>query len=551
MQRKTLVYSLLAIFFSAILIFTSACQGNKGTGAQILRVNLAGEPAQVDPNQASWAAEKSVVSQVFVGLLGFNQDLTLRADVAKEIPTVANKDISADGLTITFKLRTNVTWSDGQKVTAKDFVYSIKRELDPDLACAYSSFYYDIVGAEAYNSATGKTAADKTALANAVGVSAPDDYTLQIKLNDPQPTMVECMALWPVYPIREDIITKYGDKWTDPPNYIGDGPYLLTEWVHQDHMTFKPNPNYWGTKPKLAEIDFLMITDANAALAAYQNNELDIVGVPPGTEKTFLNDKTYDDQRSLFNDLTTFAFQFNVTKAPFDNKLVRQALSCAIDRDAFINSVRSGIGKAAVSWIPPGMPGYNASIGTQYAFNVTQAKALLAQAGYSDVSKLPQITFSYSNTAGNTTIAQFLQGQMQQNLGINIILDPEESKTFSTNVNSGKFMWAWFGWGADYPDPDDWLPGLFGTGAGNNHTQYSNPAFDTLSATALKEQDNTKRLADWDQAQKMVMDDAPIVTIFYRERFNLVKTWVKGLKTTGMDGQVIGDTFYNEVYITK
>ena len=141
MQRKTLVYSLLAIFFSAILIFTSACQGNKGTGAQILRVNLAGEPAQVDPNQASWAAEKSVVSQVFVGLLGFNQDLTLRADVAKEIPTVANKDISADGLTITFKLRTNVTWSDGQKVTAKDFVYSIKRELDPDLACAYSSLY--------------------------------------------------------------------------------------------------------------------------------------------------------------------------------------------------------------------------------------------------------------------------------------------------------------------------------------------------------------------------------------------------------------------------
>ena len=145
-------------------------------------------------------------------------------------------------------------------------------------------------------------------------------------------------------------------------------------------------------------------------------------------------------------------------KPPFDNILVRQALSCAIDRDSYINNVVGGIGKLALSWIPPGMPGYNATIGSQYAFNVTKAKQLLAQAGYSDVSKLPQITFSYSNTAANTVRAQFLQGQMKDNLGINIILDPEESKTFTTNVNSGKFMWACFGWGADYPDPDDWLP---------------------------------------------------------------------------------------------
>ena len=553
MKRKTVVFSMLAIIIAAILVLAPACSSGTTTAAvpQILRVNLGSEPAQIDPNQASWAQEKSVVSQVFVGLLGFNQDLTLRADVATVIPTVANKGISADGLTITFKLRNNVTWSDGQKVTANDFVYSIKREFDPTLACAYASFYYDIVGGEAYNSATNATDAQLATLKDAVGVSAPDDTTLVVKLNNPQPTMLQCMALWPVYPVRADIIAKYGNNWTDPPNYIGDGPYLLTEWVHQDHLTFKPNPNYWGTKPKLAEIDFKEITDANAALAAYQNNELDIVGVPAGTEKTFLNDKTYDDQRNLFNDLTTFAFQFNVTKAPFDNVLVRQALSCAIDRDSYISNVVGGIGKPALSWIPPGMPGYNATIGSQYAFNVTKAKQLLAQAGYSDVSKLPQITFSYSNTAANTVRAQFLQGQMKDNLGINIILDPEESKTFTTNVNSGKFMWAYFGWGADYPDPDDWLPSLFGTGAGNNHTLYSNPAFDALSATALKEQDNTKRLADWDQAQKMVMDDAPIVTIFYRERFNLVKTTVKGLKTTGMDGGIIGDTFFNEVSISK
>jgi oligopeptide transport system substrate-binding protein len=138
---------------------------------------------------------------------------------------------------------------------------------------------------------------------------------------------------------------------------------------------------------------------------------------------------------------------------------------------------------------------------------------------------------------------------MQQNLGINITLDPEDSKTFSSNVNSGNFMWAFFGWGADYPDPDDWLPGLFGTGAGNNHTGYSNPAFDALSTKALAELDNTARLSDWDQAQQMVMNDAPIITIFYREGFVLEKPYVKGLTTTGMDGALPGDTFYNLVTI--
>jgi len=571
MKGKTVLFSLLAIVIAAILVMAPACSSASTTTAaamtttastttaaattttasspQILRLNLGAEPDTIDPNLASWADDKSIISQCFEGLLSYNADGSLKADVATVIPTVANGGISSDGLTITFKLKTNVTWSDGKPVTANDFVYSIKREFDPTLACEYASFYFDIVGAEDSYNATSDTTAQQAALAAAIGVSAPDNYTLVIKLVNPQPTMLDCMALWPVYPERADIIKQYGNNWTDPPNYIGDGPYILTTWTHQSELVFKPNPNYWGTKPTLSEIDFQEITDPNAALAAYQNNELDIVGLPVGDYATYLKDPNYANQRLLFPELTTFAFQFNVTKAPFNNVLVRQALSCAVDRNAFVNNVEAGVGQAALSWIPPGMPGYNANIGTQYTFNVTQAKSLLAQAGYSDVSKLPTITFSYSNTGSNPTIAQFLQGQMQQNLGINITLDPEDSKTFSSNVNSGNFMWAFFGWGADYPDPDDWLPGLFGTGAGNNHTGYSNPAFDALSTKALAELDNTARLSDWDQAQQMVMNDAPIITIFYREGFVLEKPYVKGLTTTGMDGALPGDTFYNLVAI--
>jgi len=265
--------------------------------------------------------------------------------------------------------------------------------------------------------------------------------------------------MWPVYPLREDIIKQFGDKWTEPPNYIGNGPFILTEWVHQDHMTFKPNPKYWGSpKPKLTEIQYKMITDANATLAAYKNNELDISGVPVGTEKATMADPEMSKELLRYNELVTFAFQFNVTKPPFDNKKVRQALACAVDRNAFVQKVRSGVGTPALSWIPPGMPCHDPELGKEYTFNPTKAKQLLTEAGYSDLTKLPELKFSYSDTAGNRTIAQFLQGQMKDNLGINLTLDPMESKAFQQFVNQEKFSWAWFGWGADYPDPDNWLP---------------------------------------------------------------------------------------------
>jgi oligopeptide transport system substrate-binding protein len=360
------------------------------------------------------------------------------------------------------------------------------------------------------------------------------------------------MALWPVFPTREDIITQFGAQWTDPPNYIGNGPFILTEWVHQDHFTFKPNPNYWGAdKAKLTQLTFRMISDVNAAFAAYRNNELQMVQVPAGSEKATMADPNLSKEILRYSLLTTWAFQFNVTSAPFDNVKVRQAISCAVDRASFINNVRSGVGKVALSWIPPGMPGHDPELGKDNEFNPDKAKQLLKEAGYEDVSKLPPITFTYADAGANPTIAQFLQGQMKDNLGINITLQPMERKAATEFINAGKHQWAWFGWGADYPDPDNWLPEIFGTDAGNNHTLYSNPAFDQLVEQAKHELDNTKRLQMLAQAQQMLMADAPIVTMNYDERFWVLKPSVKGLTTTGMDGQIPGDQFYNLVSIAQ
>jgi oligopeptide transport system substrate-binding protein len=563
-MRSNKLFLLLGILTVLILLVTSCGTATSSTTTStttgtttaaipstVFTTNLYGEPATIDPNKASWADQLTIIRQVYVGLLGFNQDLSVKAVGAKEIPSVANGGISSDGLTYTFHLRPDVTWSDGQKVVAKDYVYGIKRMLSPELASEYASFYYDIAGAEAYNSAADKDDTTKTKLRDAVDVKALDEATLQIKLAQQRPTFISIMALWCTDPAREDIITKYGDKWTEAGNYIGNGPFKLTEWVHQDHMTFTADPNYWGTKAKVGQIVIKMIEDQNAAYAAYKNNELDMVQPPAGTEKSIMADPVLSKEILRYSELTTFAFQFNVTKAPFDNVKVRQAFSSAVDRVAFINNVRGGVGQPAYSWIPPGMPGYNANTGKDYTFNVAKSKQLLADAGYADVSKLPPIKFSYNNSGLNPTIAQFLQGQMKDNLGINITLDPLESKALTGAVNSGNFQWAWFGWGADYPDPDDWLPSTFQTGAGNNHTQYSNKEFDALCDKANHELDNTKRLQEWDQAQTLLMQDAPIVTMFYRERFWLVKPYVKGMMATGMDGQIPGDFFYDRVSISK
>ncbi|MBI4232927.1 MAG: peptide ABC transporter substrate-binding protein [Chloroflexi bacterium] len=514
---------------------------------QELRINLAGEPDTIDPNRASFSTEITPIKLSFRGLLSFNDKLEVVPVIATEVPTVKNGGISSDGLTYTFKLRKGVTWSDGKPVTAKDIEYSIKRMLKPETAAEYASFYHDIKGGKGLNTAKATT----DALLGAVAVKAVDDSTLRITLENPRPSFLQIMALWPAYPLRQDIIEKFGDKWTEPANYVSNGPFILTEWVHQDHMTFQANPKYWGPKPKLQKIVLKMVKDVNAELAAYKSNELDMARVPPGTEKATMSDPALSKEILRYPELVTFALQFNVKKPPFDSKAVRRALSMSIDREAFVNQVRNGVGRPTTSWVPPGMPGFDANLGSESKFDAAKAKQGLAAAGFPDVSKLPPITFHFTDSAGNRLIAQFVQGQFKQNLGIDIKLEPLESKAFQQLVKQNDFHMAYLGWGADYPDPDNWLPELWGTGTGNNHTNYSNPDFDKLAEQAKKELDSTKRLQLWAQAQKMVVDDAPVIFFFNRERFWLKKPNVAGLKVTGMDASIPGDWFLDEVYITR
>jgi oligopeptide transport system substrate-binding protein len=488
------------------------------SGTQEITINaLQGEPDNIDPNRSSFAPEGAVIQRVFETLLTFDKDL-------KPVPAAASGyDVSADGKTYTFHLRQGAKYSDGVPVKAQDFEFSFKRILDPAIAADYASFFSDagIVGAADYNS--GKGPADK------VGVKATDDNTLQIQLENPIGYLPNLVALWVVPPLRQDVIQKAGAGWAqDPATYIGNGPFKMTEWVHQDHITLVPNPNYNGLQPKLQKVTLLMVTDGEADYAAFRNNERDWTIVPDADVNTVRNDPQLAQQAVQYTELTTFWLVLNNARPPLDNVNVRRALSRAIDRNALIRDIASGVGKPATSMIPPGMPGHQPELGKENDFDVAGAKQLLAQAGFTDLSTFPELHFRYATTTSNQSRAEFIQAQLKQNLGINIVLDSMEAKAFQAAYKAKDFDIAWSGWSADYPDPQDWMGSLFGCQAGNNKYNYCNPQFDQASLKGDTSTDQAVRMQAYAQAQTILVQDLPVVPLFFRGRTVVVKPWVHG-----------------------
>ena len=401
---------------------------------QRLRANLGAEPNSLDPQMASTLIEFSVIRQVFQGLLGFGPDLSLEPVVAAEVPTVENGGISQDGLTYIFKLRRDVTWSDGQGVTAGDFEFAIKRLLDPETAARNAFLYAAIKGAMEYNSAGEADAASRQALRDALGLEAVDDYTLRVTLVMPNPTFLQKMALVHVFPVRQDVIERFGTSWTEAGNYVGNGPFVMTEWVHQDHITLEANPACWDASPKLDRISLRMIADPNSELAAYRNDEMELSRVPPGTEAAILADPSLGQQVVRVLDLFTVGLFLNNVAPPFDNLKVRQAFAAAINREAWIDQITNGVGRAATSWLPPEMPGHDPELGKEYAFDRDLAGRLLADAGFPGGEGFPRVTFTFANVGGEGIIAQFIQAQIEENLGVEISLEPLDPPAFFQQV---------------------------------------------------------------------------------------------------------------------
>lgn len=534
-------------------------QGTKAANAadkQTYRLAALADPKTLDPATAQYADSIGYIHLMYDSLYSYDDKGNLVPRAAVEVPTVQNGGISQDGKTYTIKIRPGQKYSDGSPVTTKEYVYAAKRFMDPALASNYASFMDSIVGFEDLNAKGNdkKSATELKPLFDKLGVAAKDDTTLVFTLAQPQPTFPQVLSLWGLIPLKQDVVEKGGASWwQDPKNHVTNGAWILETFQSKQKITLTPNTNYTGQKPFLTRLEFTIITDPAQRFNAYQNNEIDSLGVPNGNRQQVLSDPSFKDQIVRAPQLTTFGFRFQNQKAPFNNPVVRKAFATAIDRDTFIKDVFKGVNKPTTSWVAPGEPGYNESIGSQYKFDATKAKKILSDAGI-DPKSLNGTKFIFSNTGDGPTIAQAVQAQMRQNLGVEIALDPQESTVYQKLVSDQHdYQFNLGGWGADYPDPENWLIELFGSKGGNNDQLYSNPKVDDLFKQAKVELDNTKRLALLDQAQKIIVDDdCGVAPIYVRETFSVKKLTVTGVVPNPMDASAIGDQHaFRGIQITK
>lgn len=377
-------------------------------GQTALRVRLATEPPTLDPNIATDTTSHEVIEQLMQGLYAYTDEGEIEPAAA------VSYEVSADGLVYTINLRPGAVWSDGQPVTAQHFVDGIIRLLDPATAAEYAYVMYYVAGAEAFN--TGETDDPST-----VGVRAVDDLTLEITLGEPQAFFDSILAFSTTYPVRLDVIEQYGELWTEPGNFVGNGAYVLTEWAHNDYLILEANPTYWdAASVSIPRIEFRIITEDATSLAAYERGELDRSGYPSEELPRIL--ETMADHFVRLPRPGTYYIGLSTLRAPTDNLNLRMALASAVDKRAILDSVMNAPWRIdACGVIPPEIPGYGACGEVGYAFDMAAAQAYLeaamAELGVTDPG---DISVNLWFNRGNETVIEAVGNQWETNLGINV-----------------------------------------------------------------------------------------------------------------------------------
>jgi oligopeptide transport system substrate-binding protein len=510
------------------LASASVALGQQPSVAQEVTVNFLtqGEPASLDPTYASGAhaADGAVVRQLFEPLLRFDDKLVPQPAAA------ASYEVSLDGTGYTFHLRPDGRWSDGQPVTADQFEYAWKRLLNPALHAEYAPLFVDagIVGADDYNSG-------KFATADHVAINALDDLTLQVRLYQPFGALPDLAALWVAAPLRADIVDADPDGWaSDPGTLVGNGPFMLSDWTHDDHLTLVPNPLYaahlgWPA-PTLTRVTVLMHTSPSVDLASYLGgNAPDWMDVGEADANRVLNDQALEAQSRRSNVLTTFWLQMNTAHAPLGDATVRRALSRGVDRAALVRDLAAGISLPTTSMLPPGMPGFQDGLGQDLALDAADGRALLSQAGFGGDQPLPALGFSFADAPDDRRRAAYVQAQLQANLGIDVQLQPVDAADYQQAIDKGDYDLALGGWSADYPDPQDWFSLVFGCGGAFNKFSYCDAGFDQLVARADMSANRSERLQLYAQAQTLLLQEAPVAPLFVRGRLALVKPWIQSI----------------------
>ena len=453
------------------------------------------EPQFYDPHRSNFEQDISVQRHLFRGLY----NLTVQSDgSAKPLPLYAAGDptVSADGKVFTVKIKPGLKWSDGAAITAQQFADGVKEGCNPANASPYTYLLQTVavggivgvVGCDDYSSALGTkdapktpTPAELTALADAMGVKAVDATTLEVTLVDPLgvEAFKNVFSLWTTFPARLDIVSQFGDKWTDPEHIVSNGPFKMTELVPGDHVTLAPNPNYTAGSPtKLQSLKIQFIDDYSVGARDFQNDEIDITRIPD-TDVPIDQGNDLKDELLVYGSgrITTVETQLKDPVLAKDK--VRLALSQAINRDEMTAVTTSSVAQPALYWLVKGLPGHQGNAPfSSIDFDPAKAKQNLSDAGYPNGAGFPSLELTIQDTPNRKAQADYLKKAFKDNLNIDITIKAVDSKTRSQLFNSENFQLFIGGWNLDYPDPENPIVGLFNTGGGNNHYNCSDPAID-------------------------------------------------------------------------
>ena len=429
-------------------------------------------------------------------------------------------DVSEDGTVYTFHLREDALWSDGEPVTAYDFEYAWKRVVDPETAADYS-YMLDCVKNGPEIIYVGTMSPDDLAAV------ALDEKTFEVTLHTAIPYFIEIAAFPATFPVRQDIIEEYGDQWTfDPATYIGNGPYMMSEWVHNSYIMMVKNPNYYDyDKLGPDSIKFALMDDNNAILAAFNSGELDFAENPPVDEIPALLES---GQLKVADYIGTYFVCFQTQKEPFDDPRVREAFSLVIDRNYIVNQISRTGETPAGGYVPNGIydaegPGsdfrevggdYYSMDDADYAAKCDRARELLAEAGYPNGEGFPIVEYLYDTRDNHRAIGEALQNMWQTELGVQVTLTNQDWAVFIDTRKNGDFTFARHGWITDYNDPITFLD-MWITTSGNNDAQYNNSEYDALIAKAKATVDVTERMSIMHEAEDMLMAEHVVAPIYF------------------------------------
>ncbi len=495
---------------------TAAAQGGR---TQTLLLGNAAEPADLDPQLAAVLNDQIITLALFEGLTWLDEEST------RPVPGAAERwEASADGLTWTFHLRDGLKWSNGEPLTADDFVQSWRRALNPKVAADNAWYLFALKNAEAYNGG-------KLADAAQVGATAPDARTLVLTLERPTPYLPALVSLPAWFPVNPRVLAKFGGldrrstAWTRPGNLVGNGAFTLKEWAPNARIVVEKNPNYWdAAKTKLASIVFFPIENPTVEENDFRAGQLHATFTLPVNKVASWREH---DATKLRIDpmMQTVFLRFNVTKPPFTDARVRRALSLAIDRDTIARTVLQNSRRPAHAMTAPGIPGYEPR--AQVATDFEQARKLLAEAGFPGGKGFPALELQAQNNEIHPKLAEALQAAWQRELGVKIAITPLEQKIWVQNQQTLNYTLTTSAWTADFPDPVTFL-GLFTSESSYNWTGWKNAAYDQLMTRAAATADAAKRLDTFQQAEALLLDDAPVAPVFFGAQTYLIDPSVKG-----------------------